>query len=488
MREPDVAGAVGGLTAIDHGEEAIEAARVLTQMRLNLVQPWAGHLALQRSAPAIRCGDGRHARRRSVCPGTGDSFLSRNPEINRYTSRPMSLPATANPPSIRPIVLLSVAAFASAATLRVADPVIPQLVTEFGVTAGSASVVATAFAMSYGLCQILVGPLGDRFGKYAVVVAAVFLCSITASAAAFSPSLAVLAATRLASGCTAGAIIPLSMAYLGDVVPYESRQTVLARFLSGQILGVIGGQVFGGLFGDLIGWRGIFIVLGGLYLVIALLLLHELRSSRVDRRRQEAQGSHGLLMRYLTLLQIARVRSLVATVFIEGFLFFGGFVYIGAYLRHNFTLSYSTVGLLIASFGLGGLGYAFAVRILVARLGERGLALAGGSALCIGFVLAAVAPTPWCFPPIMVVIGTGFYMLHNTLQTNATQMAPHERGFAISIFAFCYFLGQAFGVWACGSGIDAVGYVPIFVTTGGLLLVLAAIFRRSLPKPVVAAT
>jgi YNFM family putative membrane transporter len=394
----------------------------------------------------------------------------------------MPPPPPAPTPSVRPIVLLSAAAFSSAATLRVADPVIPQLVAEFGVTAGSASIVATAFSVSYGLVQILVGPLGDRFGKYAVIVAATFLCSLTASAAALSPSLTVLAVTRLVSGCTAGAIIPLSLAYLGDVVPYESRQTVLARFLSGQILGVIGGQVFGGLFGDLIGWRGIFVALGGLYLAIAFLLLVEQRSPRVDKRRVSGSASHGLLTRYVMLLQIPRVRSLIATVFIEGFLFFGGFVYIGAYIRHEFALSYSTVGLLLSSFGLGGLGYALAVRMLVTRLGERGLALAGGIALCVGFLLVSLAPTPWSFPPILVLIGTGFYMLHNTLQTNATQMAPHERGLAISVFAFCYFLGQAAGVWACGLGIDTWGYTPIFLAVAGLLVILAAIFRRSLAK------
>jgi len=53
----------------------------------------------------------------------------------------------------------------------------------------------------------------------------------------------VLGLLRLASGATTGAIIPLAMAYLGDVVPYENRQTVLARFLSGQILGVVGDGV-----------------------------------------------------------------------------------------------------------------------------------------------------------------------------------------------------------------------------------------------------
>ncbi len=70
-------------------------------------------------------------------------------------------------------------------------------------------------------------------------------------------SLATLAGLRLLSGVTAAAIIPLSMAFIGDHVAYEQRQATLARFMSGQILGLIGGQVIGGIVGDLLGWRGL---------------------------------------------------------------------------------------------------------------------------------------------------------------------------------------------------------------------------------------
>ncbi len=390
----------------------------------------------------------------------------------------MSEPAAA--PPIRPIVLLSAAAFASAATLRVADPLLPQIAGEFVTTAGGASVIATYFAVSYGLCQIFVGALGDRFGKYTVIAAATLLSGLTAGAGAFAGSLAMLGALRLLSGATAGAIIPLAIAYLGDVVAYEQRQTALARFLSGQILGVIFGQVFGGLFGDTIGWRGVFIVLGAIYLVIAALLAIEIKSPRVAEHRQRDGGA--LITRNLALLRIPRVRIVILTAFIEAFFFFGGFVYLGAYLRHEFALSYLNVGLLLAAFGVGGLIYAAAVRPLVTRLGERGLALAGGIALAVAFALAAAAPSPWSVAPAIAVIGAGFYMLHNTLQTNATQMAPHARGLALSLFAFCYFLGQAAGVAACGWGVDTFGYRPVFVGAGMMLLVVAAAFRATLAK------
>ncbi len=383
----------------------------------------------------------------------------------------MSEPAAA--PSIRPIVLLSAAAFASAATLRVADPLLPQIAGEFGTTAGGASVIATAFAVSYGLCQIFVGTLGDRFGKYTVIAIATFLSGLTTASCAFADSLRILGALRLLSGATAGAIIPLAMAYLGDVVAY-------ARFLSGQILGVIFGQVFGGLFGDTIGWRGVFIVLGAVYFVIALLLALEIRSPRIVQHRSRDGGA--LIARHLALLQIRRVRIIIATAFIEAFFFFGGFVYLGAYLRHQFALSYLAVGILLASFGLGGLAYAATVKFLVARLGERGLALAGGITLAIGFSLAAAAPVPWSVAPVIAAIGAGFYMLHNTLQTNATQMAPEARGLAISLFAFCYFLGQAAGVAVCGWGVDAFGCDVVFVLAGVMLLVVAIGFRATLAK------
>jgi YNFM family putative membrane transporter len=383
-------------------------------------------------------------------------------------------------PSIRPIVLLSAAAFASAATLRVADPLLPQIAGEFATTPGGASVIATSFAISYGLSQIFVGALGDRFGKYRVIAVATFLCGLTAASGALATSLFMLGMMRLLSGATAGAIIPLAMAYLGDVVPYEQRQTVLARFLSGQILGVIFGQIFGGLFGDTLGWRGVFVVLGAIYFVITVLLVVELRSPRIVEQRIRDGGA--LLARNLALLQLGRVRIIIAAAFVEAFFFFGGFVYLGAYLRHEFALSYLAVGTLLASFGLGGLVYASTVRPLVARLGERGLALAGGLTLAVAFCLVAAAPAPWSVAPLIAAIGAGFYMLHNTLQTNATQMAPAARGLAISLFAFCYFLGQAAGVAACGWAVDEFGYVPVFIVDGAMLLVTALAFRATLAK------
>ena len=63
--------------------------------------------------------------------------------------------------------------------------------------------------------------------------------------------------------------------------------------------------------------------------------------------------------------------------------------------------------------------------------------------LTLSFLALAFAPVWWISFAAIAVIGLGFYMVHNTLQINATQMAPKARATAIGIFSSAIYLGQA---------------------------------------------
>jgi predicted MFS family arabinose efflux permease len=115
--------------------------------------------------------------------------------------------------------------------------------------------------------------------------------------------------------------------------------------------------------------------------------------------------------------------------------------------------------------------YALGAKRFVARLGVSGLAAGGGLILATGYLWLEFAPQAWASVPGILLIGAGFYMLHNTLQVNATQMAPAARGSAMSLFALCLFSGQSVGVWLAGKVVDAYGTMPVFVTAAlGLAL------------------
>jgi MFS transporter, YNFM family, putative membrane transport protein len=148
-----------------------------------------------------------------------------------------SLPA---PPSsvipARAIAILAFAAFASQAMVRVADPLLPQIAADIGTSVGAASVVTSAYPVAHGLTQLFGMPLGDRLPKYALVALLCALSAIATAVCGLSGSLTALGAARLSCGLTAGMIIPLGMAFIA----YAHRQTILGRFLAGQISGLVG--------------------------------------------------------------------------------------------------------------------------------------------------------------------------------------------------------------------------------------------------------
>ena len=378
----------------------------------------------------------------------------------------------------RPLLLLASAGFVSGATMRVAEPLLPKVAHEFSVTVAAAAVLITGFTLAYGLFQLVHGPLGDRIGKLRAVSLALLLTAVACAACATASSLQALALYRFLTGMTAGAVIPLSFAFVGDNVPYEERQTVLGRFIAGTLLGQTFGPLLGGVFSDYIGWRATFLVPAAAFFVIGLLLLPVAR--RHGGMHVHVHGSINPIVRYAALLRIRRVRIVLLAVGLEGFLFFGVFGYLGAFLRHEFDLSYTAIGFILAGFGVGGVVYSLLVKVLVRRLGQRGLVGIGGVFMLACFALLALA-RDWqvCVLPI-ALLGLAFYMLHNTLQTRATEMAPEARGSAVSAFAFCLFLGQTLGVSALGFGIEHAGYRPMIVTCGVALAVLGFWFRGRL--------
>lgn len=383
----------------------------------------------------------------------------------------------------RAVLLLSFAAFASAAATRAIDPLLVPIALEFGTTPGGASIAATAFLVSYGFLQFFHGPIGDRVGKYRLVflytlgsAATMFLCALV-------PTLELLALVRLASGAVVGGIITLCLAWIGDVVAYERRQTVLAKFMTGQLLGVGVGAAIAGLIAEHYGWRAVFHVLGVVMLVVAFGLWLELRQAEPPQPAPASGRSFaGDLGAVFGLLSRPWVRVVFGSVMAEGICMYGALAFVPLHLHRALGMSVGESGASILLFAAGGLSYALSAHALVPRLGEQGLARLGGANMAIGVGLIGFAPVPAVALVGLFLAGTGFYSFHNTLQTNATQMAPDARGSGVSLFAFGLFGGSSLGVFVGGLVVDGTGTRPLLLACAGGIAVLAVYFSRSVGK------
>jgi predicted MFS family arabinose efflux permease len=367
--------------------------------------------------------------------------------------------------------------------VRAVDSLLPQIATDIGVTVGAASIIVTAYAITHGTVQLVIGPIGDRLGKFRSVAIACALCSLTVLACGLADSLTTLALARLASGLTAAWIIPLGMAFVGDVTPYDRRQQVLGRYLTGQITGQLFGQAAGGIVGDWFGWRAVFFLLAAIFALAAVALFRELASNPSTAPEQPPdQRSQGFVADYSTVLSNRWARVMLFAAVVEAALMWGAFAYVGADLHLRFGLSFTLVGLIVGTFGIGGLIYAGSVHRLVGRFGQIGLARCGGLLVGLAYLTLALAPRWWIAPLAVTAIGLGFYMLHNTLQTNATQMSPQARGTAVALFSSALYVGQSLGVFAGSLLIDRADGPAIFMIAALLLPMLGFWFAVQLRR------
>jgi MFS transporter, YNFM family, putative membrane transport protein len=382
---------------------------------------------------------------------------------------------------VRVIFLLALTAFCSGASLRISDPLLPQVAEDFGTSLGAAASIVTAYAVPYGLTQAFAGVIGDRLGKCQAVAAACAVSCLLVLLCAGAQSVPQLAFARFVAAPGAAIIVPLGMTYVGDAVPYARRQTVLARFLAGQMTGMIAGQVFGGIIGDHFGWRVVFVTLAFVFAAAALALVTQFRNNPWTRPiHHESAVRHGLVSGYRKLFATPWARFLMLAVFCEAAIFFGGLTYIAADLVARFDLSFSLAGLVIAGYGLGSVLYAVSVHRLIGAFGERGLVVGGGAVVMIGFVMLAAAPWWQSAPLACTLLGFGYYMVHNTLQTNATQMLPEARATAVAGFSSALFLGTSAGVALAAPIVDRAGAVPVFLLAALLWPALAIVIRIKL--------
>ena len=379
-------------------------------------------------------------------------------------------------------VALVVAAAVSAANIRLFDALLPTIAEDFAVAPTVASVVVTSFTLAYGLFQIVHGPLGDRVGRLRTIAIAMTIASAGSLGSALAPTLPQLTVLRFITGIGAAGIIPVSFAWIADHTPYENRQETLGRFIGFILMGQILGPALGGALAEWMSWRDVFYLFTAVFAVVSIVLFRVDYTSRKtpatehDSPPQQA----GVLRTYREILGDRWVRTVLLTAAVEGTLFYGAFAYIGAWLKEKFGLSYFLIGTILAGLGLGGLFYSLLVKWLLKRLHETGFVRIGASMLLVFYLALPLSPTWHTIGPLCIFGGFGFYMLHNTLQTKATEMWPTARGTAISAFAFSLFCGQALGVILFGRIISAFGYDWTFIATGVALLLLGMRFASRL--------
>lgn len=378
-----------------------------------------------------------------------------------------------------PLFLLFTLAFLVSVDVRILAPVLPSIATSLSATAGATGLAMTTYSLAYGTGQLVYGPLSDRFGRIAVIRIAALGFSAFSIVSALSLTTWHFVAARLLAGAFAGAVIPLTVVYIGDNYDYAERQVAIGRFAVVTSAGLAFSASIGGMVAHFISWR-VMLISYSLLALVPIGLLFTLGPERPARSEVSGEWAVG----YLDFLADPRALLIYALIFAEGFLCWGAVTYIGAFAHGRYGLDQLQIGLLIALFGLGTMAGGSLMAPLRRKLSENALAGAGGGLMAAAF-LALIPPWGWpIFAASMLILGLGFVGLHSTLQLRGTEISSTARGKAFSLFAFNLFAGIAVGTAILGRLVDA-GRDNLMLAISGLGLALVgaatASARRRIP-------
>lgn len=376
---------------------------------------------------------------------------------------------------------LFLAGFITFANLYVTQPLLPTFSEAFHVSpaVASLSLSVTTFALAVSL--IIVSSLSEAWGRKSLMTISIFAASVLTLALAFSPNFETILVLRVVQGIVFAGLPAIAMAYLGEEMEPASLGVAMGLYISGNSVGGLSGRVIIGTLTDHYNWHTGMMVLGGISLLVSLLFVWMLPSSKHFSARP-------LQLKALTktLLQHLRDPSMLC-LYGMGFLLMGSFVtlynYIGFKLMAPpYNLSATIVGWIFVIYLVGTFSSAW-FGSLADRYGRQRMLL-----LAIAIMLAGAIVTLNGLITLKIIGITvftfGFFAAHSIASGWVSKRASHDKAQASSLYLFFYYFGSSVGGTVGGVFWMKYGWMGVIVMIA-LFLFIACVLSFLLKRFIV---
>ncbi|WP_161314251.1 multidrug effflux MFS transporter [Sneathiella litorea] len=245
--------------------------------------------------------------------GYDNGVLTRKPPMKRLS--PSSVPFT---------FYLAAAVAIGPLSTDMYLPTFPQLAEYFSASAAEVQLTLSIFTFGIGGCQLVYGPLTDRFGRKPVIVVGLVIYLLASLACVVAVNIDQLVISRFFQALGACAAIVVPRAMVRDLFAREQAARQLSRM--GTIMGLAPAiaPVLGGYIAAFYGWQSVFFVLGLAAFILALVTIMLVDESHLAKDPNALRPSH-ILRNYMSLI---RHREFLGYALTGGLCFGGLFSFI----------------------------------------------------------------------------------------------------------------------------------------------------------------
>ena len=378
------------------------------------------------------------------------------------------------------LAMLSAVSFLIFFQAYMVAPIIPTLASDLHAPVDRIALVIPAYLIPYGIGTLIYGALGDRLGTYRVMLFSLAAFSALAFQTASSASVVDLIGWRIVTGFGASGAVPLSIAIVGRLYPYEQRGRALGWLFGAMAGGMALGSPLGAMLIPLIGWRELFMLVGTSGLT-ALLMLRRYRRYLALAEQPRGVSLSGVLQGYLDLLADTRARRTYAYVFLNSMFHSGVFAWLGVFIGQQYHVGPVAIGLTLLGYGIPGTVLGPLIGRAADKYGRAALIPVG---LAIGStaVAALLLRMPLLVVPLLAAaLSLGYDMTQPLFAGIVTSFGGKRPGQAMGVNVFSLFIGAGVGSLVFGA-LERHGFTLAFGVFAIIEVTLAVFALRVFHK------
>lgn len=373
------------------------------------------------------------------------------------------------------VMLAGAAAFFD---LYAPQSILPQLASDFGVSAHQAAWVIGVATLTVALVGPFAGALADAFGRKRLIVAGALAMIVPTLLAATATTFPELLIWRAAAGLLMPLIFCVTIAYISEEWDAaDDARAVTALYMAGAVAGGFLGRFLTGVMTDVVGWRMATAGLGVVNLAMGLTLW------RLLPRERAFVASGGLGAALGTMLAHLRQRQMLAACTV-GFLIL--FAQVALFTFANLLLAGRPYGL--SPTLLGSVAAVYLLGMVTTPLVGRWLRrfpasvpLATGAVLFTAGTGLTLLPSLWMIIAGLALASAGTFLSQSAATAFVAATAPGARSAAIGVYTTFYYIGGSVGAVAPGAAWQAGGWpavAALLIAANLAALLIAAIFWR----------
>lgn len=370
-------------------------------------------------------------------------------------SAPSAVPSSHGPGSRWVAVLLVALTVFGPLSMDLYLPVLPSLSADLTASTSAAQLTMTACLLGLGIGQLLAGPVSDRLGRRRPLIAGLLVYTMASLLCALSPSIELLVLFRLVQGLAGGVGLVIAHAAGRDLYEGPRLTRYYGRIVVLSGLAAVGAPVLGGMLSSLLDWRGFFVLLAGVGVVITLAVLAAFEETLAPSRRVE--GRLKQTWRHLQIL--GRDRLFLGATISSSLTSAAYFAYLAAapfILQDIYGLSPAQFALVFALNAAGFAAFGFLAGRAAERWSEQAVFGAGLVLILVGAGLLGMALLS---PLAMLVTIAGFFFISAgaaAVSPPATTLAlvgyPQYAGTASSVVGLARFAAGGLAAPLVGLG------------------------------------